>query len=83
MQVSVNELRLYIAKSKRFLQVCILYIILLYSCSLHISYFNAFQWAASPKIAPSSPVGLGLKTWFIGPTRVHNPNGISIGSAVL
>jgi len=21
-------------------------------------------------------------TWFPGPTRVHNPNGISIGSAV-
>jgi len=23
-----------------------------------------------------------INTWFIGPTQVHNPNGISIGSAV-
>jgi len=22
-------------------------------------------------------------TWFLGPTRVHNPNGISIGSSVV
>jgi len=43
------------------------------------------QWAASSplKTAPlhwgSGPLS---KTWFLGPTRVHNPNGISIGSAV-
>jgi len=45
----------------------------------------ALQWTApSPlKIAPicggSEPLS---NTWFPGPTRVLNPNGISIGSAV-
>jgi len=38
-----------------------------------------------PKIA-SSDGGCGpwtlSNTWFIEPTRAHNPNGISIGSAV-
>jgi len=42
------------------------------------------QWAApSPKKLPfrmgSRP---SSNTWFLGPTRVHNPNGISIRSAV-
>jgi len=27
--------------------------------------------------------GLPSNTWFLGPIQVHNPNGISIGSAVL
>ena len=47
----------------------------------------ALQWDASflPKIAHfhgggSVPLS---NTWFLGPTRVLNPNGISIGSAVL
>ena len=26
--------------------------------------------------------GLPSNSWFLGPTRVHNPNGISISSAV-
>jgi len=35
------------------------------------------------KIAPShGGSGPPSNTWFLGPTRVHNPNGISIGSAV-
>ena len=33
-----------------------------------------FAWGSGP---PSRP-----NTWFLGPTRVQNPNGISIGSAV-
>jgi len=35
------------------------------------------------KIAPSHGASAPLSnTWFLKPTRVHNPNGISIGSAV-
>ena len=35
------------------------------------------------KIAPSHwGSGPPSNTWFLGPTQVHNPNGISIGSAV-
>jgi len=32
-----------------------------------------------------TPEGSGLptSTWFLGPTQVHTPNVISIGSAVL
>jgi len=44
------------------------------------------QWdALSPlKIAPSHGVIWNLSnTWFLGPTRVLNPNGISIGSAII
>jgi len=26
---------------------------------------------------------LSFNTWFLGPTRVHKPNGISIGTAVV
>jgi len=42
------------------------------------------QWAAPfPKIAPSQGViWTPSNRWFLEPTRVHNPNGISIGSAV-
>jgi len=40
--------------------------------------------ALSPK---KLPVNMGIwtpsNTLFLGPTRVHNPNGISIGSAIL
>jgi len=32
------------------------------------------------KIAPSNVGGFGPQ-WFLGPTPVHNANGISIGSA--
>jgi len=37
-----------------------------------------------PSKLPISVRGSGLpsNTWFLGPTRVLNPNGISIGSAV-
>jgi len=43
------------------------------------------HWDAPPplKIAPpSGGSGLPSNTWFLGPTRVLNPNGISIGAAV-
>jgi len=37
----------------------------------------------SPKIAPShGGSGPPSNTWFLGPIRAHNPNGISICSAV-
>ena len=38
----------------------------------------------SPSKLPLPMVGSGptSNTWFAGPTRVHNPNGILIGSAV-
>jgi len=43
------------------------------------------QWGGPcpvpPKTAPT-PEGSGPNTWFLGPTRVHNPNDISIGSSV-
>jgi len=42
------------------------------------------QWAAPPllKIVPSRGRSvLPSNTQFLGPTRVHIPNGISIGSA--
>jgi len=36
------------------------------------------------KIAPNySGFELPSNTWFLGPTRVLNPNGISFGSAVI
>ena len=44
------------------------------------------QWAASPLQKLPLPIGrFGAPSnmWFPGPTRVHDPNGISIGSAVL
>jgi len=35
------------------------------------------------KIAPSHGIsGPPSNTWFLGPTQVLNPNGISIGAAV-
>jgi len=42
------------------------------------------QWALLfPKIAPSDEgYGPPSNTWFPGPTRVLNPNGISIGAAI-
>jgi len=43
------------------------------------------QWGAPfpLKIAPShGGSGPPSNTWFLGPTRVLNPNGISIGVAV-
>jgi len=45
---------------------------------------NAFQWAGQPPKL-TLPVGgsrLPPNAWFLGPTRVSHPNGISIGSAV-
>jgi len=45
----------------------------------------ALQWATRfpLKIAPSrGGSGLASNTWFLWPTQVHNPNGISIGSFV-
>ena len=44
----------------------------------------ALQWARhSPTGAPSRwGICTPSNTWFLGPTHVHNPNGISIGSSV-
>jgi len=45
----------------------------------------ALQWATRfpLNIAPShGRAGLASNMWFLWPTRVHNPNGISIGSVV-
>ena len=38
---------------------------------------------AGPKLPLSCGIQAPLNTWFLGPTWVHNPNGISIGSADL
>ena len=48
------------------------------------SPYAYMQWAI---LSPKLPFPMGLSgppcnTWFHGPTRVLNPNGISIGSAV-
>jgi len=42
------------------------------------------QWASlSPKIAPShGGSGPTYNVWFLGSAQAHNPNGISIGSAI-
>jgi len=43
------------------------------------------QWASPfPSKLPLRIGGSGLPsdTWFLGPNQVHNPHGISIGSAV-
>jgi len=43
------------------------------------------QWAALP-LPQNCPLPCGMltpsNTWFLGPTQVLNPNGISIGSAI-
>jgi len=40
-----------------------------------------YKWASlSPKL--HLPIGASGSPWFLGPIRVHNPNGIWIGSAV-
>ena len=44
------------------------------------------QWTTKCSQIALSPDGgsaLPPNPWFSGPTKVHNPNGISIGSAVL
>ena len=50
---------------------------------------NLTKKAVSPPYTDGSVVYARLRqcapptnTWFLGPTRVHNPDGISIGSAV-
>jgi len=42
------------------------------------------HWAAlAPKIAPShGGYGPPFNRWFLLPVRAHDPNGLSIGSAV-
>jgi len=43
-----------------------------------------FKGGTAPQIAPPHLLGgYGplLNTWFLGPTRVHNPNGLPIGPA--
>jgi len=40
-------------------------------------------WAAAPSKLPlPMRIWTPSNTWFLGPTRVHNPNGVSLGSAV-
>ena len=51
--------------------------------TLNVPY--ALQWATKClQNCPSPDGGSGLppNPWFSGPTKVHNPNGMSIGSAV-
>ena len=45
---------------------------------------HTLQWAAPSPLNCPFPCGIltPSNTWFLGPTRVLNPNGISIGSAV-
>ena len=45
---------------------------------------STFEWSAQhPKIVPSSEgIWFPSNTWYLGPTRVINPNGISIRLAV-
>jgi len=54
------------------------------SCTDHDRKSLYLQWALlSPKIAPSDGVpGPPSNTWFPGPTRFLDPNGISVGSAI-
>ena len=42
------------------------------------------QWATRPLKTDHSHGGSGapFNTWFLAPIRVHDPNGISMGSAV-
>ena len=54
------------------------------SCTLTAESPYTLQWVVpfALKIAPSHKGIWSLThTWFRGPTRVHNPNGILIGSA--
>jgi len=47
-------------------------------------YLYTLQWAAlSPQNCPF-PWGMFTSSniWFLGPTQVLNPNGISVGSAI-
>ena len=48
----------------------------------YLLYFSVAQ-DMSPKIAPAWGCKHPCNTWFLGPTRVHTPNSISIASAVL
>jgi len=51
--------------------------------TIFLPYILPCDRTCPPKIAPY-PWGIGPSpnTWFLGPTQVHNPNGISTGSAV-
>jgi len=52
---------------------------------LHSSWQRGtWQWTApfSPKCRFPRGDWTPFKTWFRGPTRVHNPNGMSVGSSV-
>jgi len=61
----------YTGEAKHVLSECRLYCI------------KQFNWGTHKKFPlPLHVSGPPPNTWFLGPTRVHNPNGISIGSAV-
>jgi len=53
-------------------------------CS-HAGYFmdSIMDWSMSPKLCLLRGWALPSSTWFRGPTRVHTPITISIGSSVL
>jgi len=55
-----------------------------FSAQLTAERTYTLQWAAPfPKIAPyHGAMWTPSNTWFLGSIRVHNPNGISIGSIV-
>jgi len=56
------------------------------NCLVAIVYTNPVNINFSPKIGCHGNVPQHCwtpsNTWFLGPIRAHNPNGISIGSAV-
>ena len=69
--LSANELHPYITETKRCLYVCILYCLCSRFWRSHC--YNAFSVGEQPP--PPN-------TWFLGPTQVNNPNGMSIYSVV-
>jgi len=64
--------------------ICVVPVLPLVSRFEHINRQTCPGSATFPlKIAPSCFGIPQSNTWFLGPTRVHTPNGIYIGSAVL
>ena len=57
---------------------------LLIFCCVHRSTNNVFQWAGQPPNITHFPWGIWTPSnaWFLGPTRIYPPIGISIGTEV-
>jgi len=51
---------------------------------MHAGIPYTLQWdvPSPPNCTLRWRIWIPVYTWFLGPTRVHNPNAISIGSAV-